>query len=160
MAERLVMIEQQARNRVWYWEALTILALGFSAGFLVGWAMAVTDAHAGGPGVLTWSQPADCAQITHWELLAAPITAAQSNPQPTNATIQATVTNGPPVLCGPSATRTTIVSGLGPMRFWLRAAAGLVKSGESNAVDVVLSLARPVALALTVSAVPTPGATP
>ena len=152
MAERSKVWAPVTQTQLGVWEAMIMLAIGCAIGLVAGWllALGVGSAHAGGTGVLTWNQPADCASVTGWDLLAAPITAAQPNPQPTHATVQTTISNGPPVICGPTATRTTLVSGVGPTRFWLRARNGLVTSGESNAVDVSLPLARPASLTLVV----------
>jgi hypothetical protein len=115
---------------------VALCAYGF--GLMVG----ATTAHAGGPAVLTWNQATDCGSVTAWELLAAPITQANPNPQPTAATVGVTIANsGPP--CGLNMSRTVDVSGVGPMRFWLRAVAGSVRSGTSNAVDQSLPLGKP-----------------
>jgi hypothetical protein len=106
-------------------------------------------AHAGGPTVVSWNQATDCASVTAWELLAAPITSANPNPQPTTAAVGVTITNtGSP--CGLNMTRTVDVSGVGPMRFWLRAVAGSTRSGTSNAVDQSLPLGKPDGLTVSV----------
>jgi hypothetical protein len=98
---------------------------------------------AGGPTVVTWSQPTDCDVVTGWELLAAPITTANPNPQPPAANVAVSIPNTGTPLCGPGMTKTVTLAGVGPSRFWIRAAVNTFKSGESNSVDASLPLGKP-----------------
>ena len=107
-------------------------------------------AYAGGPVAVTWDQAADCASVSGWELLQAPITTANPNPQPTAATIGASIQNSGTPPCGLAMTKTVTLAGVGLSRFWIRAVAGTVKSGESNSVDASLPLARPAGLSVAV----------
>lgn len=105
---------------------------------------------AGGPVALTWNQASDCSEVTGWELLVAPITTANPNPQPTAAVVGVSFANDQPP-CGLNMTRTVnVASGVGPQRFWLRALAGAVKSDVSNAVNASMPLSKPTGLQLVV----------
>jgi hypothetical protein len=130
-----------------------LLAAGV-VGFLCGVAASCGSygaglAHAGGPTVVTWDQATDCASVQGWELLQAPITTANPNPQPTAAVIGVTIANNAPP-CGLNMTRTVTLAGVGPTRFWLRAVASGGKSGVSNAVEASLPLAPPASLSVVV----------
>lgn len=129
------------------WKELTAM---FGLGLLVGLGLAMavwpTCAFAGGPTVVSWNQDADCAAVTGWELLQAPITTTNPNPQPTAAVVGVTIPNTGTPPCGLAMTRTVTASGVGPTRFWLRALAGATKSGESNSVDASLPLGKPLGL--------------
>lgn len=124
--------------------------VGFLLGLMVAYLWGAGTAIAGGPTVVTWDQGADCASIGGWELLVAPITSAQPNPQPTAAAVGVTIANTGTPPCGLAMTRTVNVAGVGPTRFWLRAVAGATKSKESNAVDASLPLAAPAGLSVAV----------
>jgi len=118
------------------WKMSLALAIGF--------ALASSIADAGGTLALTWDQASDCASITGWELLVAPITAANPTPAPTSAIVRASIANTGAPTCGLAmTTRVTLTTGTGPQRFWLRAVAGADRSAESNTVDLSLPLARP-----------------
>jgi hypothetical protein len=134
------------------WAEIGVMFIvGFIAGVLVTLTFACGVAYAGGNAVVTWDQAADCTSVTGWELLGAPITLAVPNPAPATASIQMSIANTAPVVCGFGATRTAAVSGVGPTRFWLRAVFGAsLKSGESNSVDVSLPLGKPSGLTVVV----------
>lgn len=137
--------------RPWSWlELLWTFLFGLGIGVVLTVVFAAGYAHAGGSAVVRWDQPADCTSVTGWEFLGAPITAAQPDPQPTVATLQVSIANVAPVVCGFGASKTVTVAGVGPQRYWLRAVMGAVKSGESNSVDVTLPLARPSGLTVAV----------
>lgn len=98
---------------------------------------------AGGDVKVTWDQASDCNVVTGWELLVAPVTTQQPNPQPSDATVGVSIPKGQPP-CGLGMTKTaTVTAGVGPQRFWLRAVAGATKSAESNAANASLPLAPP-----------------
>lgn len=127
------------------------LAAAFTVGFTVACALlSASIAYAGGPVALTWNQASDCSEVTGWELLVAPITTANPNPQPTAAVVGVSFANDQPP-CGLNMTRTvTVASGVGPQRFWLRALAGAVRSDVSNAVTASLPLGKPSGLTVVV----------
>lgn len=133
-------LDVPARPATW-----TELAVALLAGFVLGASTCgtVTKAMAGGPTVVSWDQGADCASITGWELVQAPITTAQPNPQPTAGSIGASIANTGTPPCGLAMTRTVTLAGVGPTRFWIRAVAGATKSIESNSADAALPLASP-----------------
>lgn len=124
--------------------------VGFGIGVVLTVAFGAGVAHAGGGATVTWDQGADCSSVTGWELLAAPITTAQPNPQPTAAAIGASIQNTGTPPCGLAMSKAVTLSGVGPTRFWIRAVAGATKSGESNSVDVSLPLAKPAGLTVVV----------
>lgn len=124
-------------------ELATAFLLGFAIGVVLTVTFAAGVAHAGGPTVVAWNQSADCASVTGWELLAAPITTAQPNPQPSGATVGVTIPNTGTPPCGLAMSRTVNLSGVGSYRYWLRALAGSTKSGESNAVEASQPLGKP-----------------
>ena len=134
------------------WGELAIVALvAFWCGVAASCgAYATGVAHAGGPTVVSWDQASDCASVQGWELLQAPITAANPNPQPTAAVVGVTIQNSGTPPCGLAMTRTVTLNGAGPTRFWLRAVAGAQRSVESNAVGAVLPLAPPTSLSVVV----------
>lgn len=119
------------------------LAAAFTVGFTVACVLvSASVAFAGGPVALTWNQASDCSEVTGWELLVAPVTTANPNPQPTSAVVGVSFANDQPP-CGLNMTRTVNVSGVGPQRFWLRALAGSIRSDVSNAVDRSMPLGKP-----------------
>lgn len=94
-----------------------------------------------------WTQPADCAEIKSWELLAAKLTAAKPDPKPADAgpalpvTLPAgtVCTNGTPLSAPVSWNGTR-----GTWRFWLRAvSADGVRSAESAPLEKQNPLAAP-----------------
>jgi len=123
------------------------LSFAFLVGLVIGVILTVTFAagvaHAGGPVVVTWNQSADCAAVTGWELAAAPITTTKPNPVFSDATLAVSIANTAPVACGPAATKTVLLTGVGSSRYWLTAVAGTTKSNPSNNVDASLPLAAP-----------------
>lgn len=132
-----------------WWQYLPWHVMVFGVGMLLALVglivFAVNLANAGGQVNLTWDQASDCSIVTGWEVLVAPITTANPNPQPTAATIGVSIANTGTPPCGLAMTKTaTVTAGVGPTRFWLRAVdGGSVKSKESNAVDASLPLGKP-----------------
>jgi hypothetical protein len=152
MAQKQNDLKYVAVERPWSWfELLFAFLMGMGVGVAVTVVFAAGVAHAGGDARVTWDQATDCTSVTGWELLGAPITLAVPNPAPATASIQMSIANTAPVVCGFGATRTAAVSGVGPTRFWLRAVFGAsLKSGESNSVDVSLPLGKPSGLTVVV----------
>lgn len=138
----------EARPASWR-ELFVAFLLGmFAMGILTN--LGIGLAHAGGPVALTWNQATDCAEVTGWELLVAPVTTANPNPQPTSAVAGVSFANDQPP-CGLSMSRTVnVASGVGPQRFWLRAVAGTTKSDVSNAVNASMPLGKPSGLTVVV----------
>lgn len=131
------------------WMGLLILALtGLAVGaFLCVALLAVATA---GTVDVRWNQASDCAAITGWEVMVAPVTAANPNPSFTSATVGVSIpTTG--LTCGLNMQKTNLaLNAVGQTRFWLRAVAGTQRSSESNSVDVSVPLGPP--SGLTVSA--------
>lgn len=104
---------------------------------------------AGGDVQVRWDQASDCSVVTGWELLVAPVTTQQPNPQPSDAVVGVSIPKGTPA-CGLAMQKTvTVTAGVGPQRFWLQAVAGTTKSGVSNAANASLPLAPPGQLTVT-----------
>lgn len=124
-----------------WWELIEAFMLGALTSLVL---LYPTPVWAGGPVVVTWDQAADCASVTGWELLVAPVTTVNPNPLPSAATLGATIANTGTPACGMAMVKTaTITSGVGPQRFWIRAVGGAIKSVESNSVDASLSFTAP-----------------
>lgn len=125
------------------WEWTWWLPLMFVAFVALIFVVGTRVVFAGGDVKLTWDQASDCSVVTGWELLVAPITQQQPNPQPVDAQIGVSIPKGQPP-CGLAMQKTaTITSGVGPQRFWIRAVAGATKSGESGNVDASMPLGKP-----------------
>lgn len=106
---------------------------------------------AGGAVDVTWSQSADCAIVTGWDVLIAPITTQQPNPQPTAAAIGVSIANTGTPACGLNMQkRVTVSDGVGPTRFWIRAVAPQAFSKPSNPADASVPLAPPAGLSIAV----------
>lgn len=131
------------------WEAVVLFLLGVLVGAVSMGLLRPACAQAAGPVTLTWNQPSDCEAVTGWELLVAPITTTQPNPDPTAATLGASIATSDTPPCGSGMTRTLATltgASVGPTRFWLRAVAGAIRSDASAGVDAGVPLGKPTGL--------------
>lgn len=132
-------------RRPWYMQVrwhLVLFPLLFATALGLVFFFAVRLANAGGPAVVTWNQPTDCPSITGWELAAAAITTAKPNPTFADATVQVSIANTAPLVCGLGASKTVNLNGVGSARYWLTSVAGTIKAGPSNSVDASLPLGK------------------
>lgn len=125
----------------------TVLALILAA------AMVASAAHADGPVSYTFDQTNNCAGIAAWRVLGVDITPVTPNPTPPAADgstpARATITNVPPLTCGPGVVAVAPTAGAGPTRIWLQAVANASTPANfqgsplSNSVDATLRPTAP-----------------
>jgi hypothetical protein len=111
-------------------------------GLVLGLVLVASVARAGGPVTVTFDQLADCAVVGGWEL--AYERAATAGATPGTAALGASIPKG--ATCGANTSGVVNSTGVGNMRFWLRAVdtTGAIKSAYSNFVEAALPFASPV----------------
>lgn len=104
--------------------------------------------HAASSATFTVRQDSDCVAVASFDMLSAPITTAQPNPGPSDATVLASFANTPVCANGIAFSRTVpVVLAAGQVRFWMRnVASDGTLSGVSNSLDRSVPPSRPVAV--------------